>query len=235
LIEGVTILRSPMWEIAPYDCTNVTVRGVKINSHGPNNDGCDPDSCRDVLIENCTFDTGDDCIAIKSGRDRDGRRVAKPTENVIIRNCIMKDGHGGVTIGSEMSGDVRNVFVENCHLSSPSLNEALRFKTNAMRGGTIENAYFRNIGIGEVSDAVLQVDFYYDTGAAGPEKPVIRNIQIENLTAKKAKYALYMRGYANSPVRDIRLTNCTISGVANENVLEYVEGLVMSQVRITRG
>src|ERR1017187_2071988 len=139
LIEGVTITNSPMWVVTPQYCTNVTVRGVKVVGHGPNTDGCDPDSCTDVLIEDCSFDTGDDCIAIKSGRNRDGRRVARPTENAIIRGCQMKDGHGGVTIGSEMSGGVRNVFVENCRLDSPNLNQALRFKTNAMRGGTIEN------------------------------------------------------------------------------------------------
>jgi polygalacturonase len=234
LIEGVTIVRSPMWEVTPWECTNVIVRNVKIDSHGPNNDGCDPDSCRDVLIENCTFDTGDDCIAIKSGRNRDGRRVAKPTENVIIRNCIMKDGHGGVTIGSEMSGGVRNVFVENCKLSSPDLNEALRFKTNAMRGGTIENVFFRNIEIGEVSDAILQVDFYYEEGPNGPEKPIVRNISIEDLTARKAKYALFLKAFPGAPIRNVRMERCSISGVEKENVIENVEGLTMNQVKITR-
>ena len=102
LIEDVHIINSPMWEIHPVLCTNVTVRRVKIRSHGPNNDGCDPESCRDVLIEGCEFDTGDDCIAIKSGRNADGRRLRAPTENVIVRNCNMKDGHGGVTIGSDL-------------------------------------------------------------------------------------------------------------------------------------
>jgi polygalacturonase len=234
LIEGVRIVRSPMWEVTPYDCTNVIIRGVNIVSHGPNNDGCDPDSCRDVLIEDCKFDTGDDCIAIKSGRDRDGRTLAKPTENVIIRNCEMKDGHGGVTIGSEMSGSVRNVYVENCHLNSPNLNQALRFKTNALRGGTIENIFIRNIDVGEVSDSVVQVDFYYDTGDKGPERPVVRNIEIENLTAKKAKYALFMKGFPNDHIKDIRLKNCTIAGVAQENVVENVDGLVMTNVKIVR-
>jgi polygalacturonase len=231
LIEGVTIVRSPMWEITPYDCTNVIIRGVKINSHGPNNDGCDPDSCRDVLIEDCTFDTGDDCIAIKSGRDRDGRRVAKPTENVVIRNCVMKDGHGGVTIGSEMSGGVRNVFVENCKLSSPNLNQALRFKTNAMRGGTIENIYVRHIEVGEVADAILQVDFYYEVGDKGPERPVVRNIEVADLTAKQAKYALYIRGFRNDPVRDVHLARCTIEHAAQKDVIENVEGLRLDDVK----
>jgi len=234
LIEGVTIHNSPMWEINPVLCTNVTVRNIKIMSHGPNNDGCNPDSCRDVLIENCSFDTGDDCIAIKSGRNRDGRRVAVPSENVIIRNCEMKDGHGGVTIGSEMSGGVRNVYAENCKLSSPNLNQALRFKTNAMRGGTIENVYFRNMEIGEISDAVLQIDFNYEEGPNGPERPVVRNIDIRDVTCKKAKYALNLRGFANAPIRDVHLERCTFDNVAADNVIEHVEGLVQNSVKISR-
>lgn len=231
LIEGVTIVRSPMWEVTPYDCKNVTIRGVKINSHGPNNDGCDPDSCRDVLIEDCAFDTGDDCIAIKSGRDGDGRRVAKPTENVVIRNCVMKDGHGGITIGSEMSGGVRNVFVENCRLSSPHLNQALRFKTNAVRGGTIENIYFRQIEVGEVADAVLQVDFYYEAGEKGPERPIVRNIEIADLRAKQAKYALYIRGFQNDPVRGVLLERCTFEHTAQKDVIENAEGVKLEDVK----
>jgi polygalacturonase len=234
LIEGVTIHNSPMWEINPVLCTNVTVRNIKIMSHGPNNDGCNPDSCRDVLIENCSFDTGDDCIAIKSGRNRDGRRVGVPSENVIIRNCEMKDGHGGVTIGSEMSGGVRNVFAENCKLSSPNLNQALRFKTNAMRGGTIENVYFRNMEIGEISDAVLQIDFNYEEGVNGPELPVVRNIDVRDITCKKAKYALNLRGFANSPIRGVHLERCTFDNVAADNVVEHVDGLVQKQVKISR-
>jgi polygalacturonase len=206
LIEGVTIHNSPMWEINPVLCTNVTVRNIKVMSHGPNNDGCNPDSCRDVLIENCSFDTGDDCIAIKSGRNRDGRRLAIPSENVIIRNCEMKDGHGGVTIGSEMSGGVRNVFAENCRLSSPNLNQALRFKTNAMRGGTIENVYFRKMEIGEIAD----------------------------VNGKKVKYALDRRRFAISLIRDVHLELCTFDNVAADNVVEHVEGLVQNEVKISR-
>ena len=164
LIEGVTVRNSPMWEINPVLCRNVTVRDVKIDNHGPNNDGCDPESCTDVLIDNCLFDTGDDCIAIKSGRNRDGRRIAVPSQNIIVRNCVMKDGHGGVTIGSEASGDVRNVFVENCKMDSPHLNIALRIKTNSFRGGKIENIFMRNCPVGQVSGAVLDIDLFYEEG-----------------------------------------------------------------------
>jgi len=232
LIEDVTIVNSPMFEINPLMCSNVTVRGVKINSHGPNNDGCDPDSSTDVLIENCVFDTGDDCIAIKAGRNRDGRRVAMPSENIIVRNCQMKDGHGGITIGSEMSGGVRNVFAENCRLDSPNLNQALRFKTNAMRGGTIENVFFRNLTIGEISDAVLQIDCYYEEGPNGPERPVVRNIDIRDVTCRKAKYALNVRGLPNAHVRDIRFDHCTFQNVASPNVVENADRLAFANVMV---
>lgn len=232
LIEGVTIINSPMFEVHPILCNNVTVRNVKIASHGPNNDGCDPDSCKDVLIENCSFDTGDDCIAIKSGRNRDGRRVGVPSENIVIRGCTMKDGHGALTIGSEMSGGVRNVFAENCQLDSPNLDQALRFKTNAMRGGTIENVYFRNIRIGQIAHAVLQIDFNYEEGPKGPERPVVRNIEIRDVTCKKAEHALDVRGFPNAKIHDIRIERCTFDNVAKPNVVENVEGLAMTDVTV---
>ena len=162
LIEGVTITNSPMYEVHPVLCRNVTVRNVKISSLGPNNDGCDPESSEDVLIEGCEFTTGDDCIAIKSGRNRDGRRVAVPSRNIVIRRCLMKDGHGGVTIGSEISGDVRNVFAEECRMDSPHLERVLRIKTNSVRGGVIERIYMRNVQAGQVSaGAAVDIDFRY--------------------------------------------------------------------------
>jgi polygalacturonase len=232
LMEGVTVKNSPMWQLTPLYCSNVIIRGVQIVGHGPNNDGCDPDSCTDVLIDNCTFDTGDDCIAIKSGRNRDGRRVARPTENVVIRGCRMKDGHGGITIGSEASGGVRNVFVEDCRLDSPNLNQAMRFKTNAQRGGAIENIFFRNLTVGEVSNAVLQIDCLYEEGANGPEKPVVRNIEVRGVSSRKSRYALELRGLAASPIRDVRLADCIFENAAQPNVLENVTGLECVNVKI---
>jgi polygalacturonase len=232
LIDGVTVKNSPMWQIHPALCTNVTVRGVTMDSHGPNNDGCNPESSRDVLIENCFFDTGDDCIAIKSGRNRDGRRVAVPSENIIIRNCRMKNGHGGVTIGSEASGGVRNVFAENCQMDSPELDRALRLKTNSVRGGFIENVFMRNVTVGQVADAVLSINLFYEEGDAGPFPPVIRNIEMVNVTSKKSKYALYLRGYKQAPLRDIRLTKCSFENVVQADVVENVEGLVLDHVMV---
>jgi len=230
LIEGVTIVRSPMWEINPTLCTNVTVRRVHISSHGPNNDGCDPDSCRDVLIEDCSFDTGDDCIAIKSGRNADGRRLHVPTENVIVRGCQMKDGHGGVTVGSEISGHVRYVFAEKCVMDSPHLDRALRIKNNAMRGGILEHIYMRDVQVGQVADAVLSVDLYYEEGQNGPYEPVVRDVELRNVTTKKSTYGLYMRAYPRSEIADIRVIDCTFDGVEKGNVTDGVRNLVLQNV-----
>jgi polygalacturonase len=232
LIEGVAIINSPMWEVHPVLCTNVTVRGLRITSHGPNNDGCDPESCRDVLIEGCTFDTGDDCIAIKSGRNADGRRLAAPTENVIVRGCLMKDGHGGVTIGSEISGDVRHVYVERCVMDSPNLDRALRLKNNAMRGGTLEHVYARDLTVGEVANAVLDVDFLYEEGANGPFVPVVRDVEMRNVTSRKSRYGLYLRAYPKSTIANVRLVDCRFDGVTNGSIAEQVTGLSLTRVRI---
>jgi polygalacturonase len=232
LIEGVTIRNSPMWEINPVLCRNVTVRDVKISSHGPNNDGCDPESSTDVLIDNCEFDTGDDCIAIKSGRNRDGRRVAIPSQNIIVRNCSMKDGHGGVTIGSEASGDVRNVFVENCKMDSPHLNVALRIKTNSFRGGKIENIFMNDCTVGQVAGAVLDVDLFYEEGEGGAFTPLVRNIVLEKVTCRKSKYAVSLRGYKSAPLRDITLKACVFDHVEKENVIQNVVDLRVSDVTI---
>jgi polygalacturonase len=225
LIEGVTIRNSPFWELNPVLCKNVTVRDVKIDSHGPNNDGCDPESCDGVLIDHCEFSTGDDCIAIKSGRNEDGRRVHTPCQNLVIRNCSMKDGHGGVSIGSEVSGDVRNVFVDHCRMDSPNLDRALRIKSNTYRGGIVENIYFTNNSVGQVSEAVIDIDFNYEEGNGGPHNPVVRNVVVENVTSGKSKHALYLRGFKNAPITGVRIVNCKFENVAQGNVIENVEGL----------
>ena len=232
LIEGVTILRSPMWEIHPVLSTNVTVRGVSINSHGPNNDGCDPESCRDVLIENCVFDTGDDCIAIKSGRNNDGRRLAAPSENLIIRHCTMKDGHGGVVIGSEISGDCRNVFVEHCRMDSPNLDRALRFKSNAQRGGVVENVFMRHVEIGRVSEAVLTIDLVYEEGAKGPHRPVVRNVVLENVTSQSSPRVLWIAGFPAATIDGVRLTDCTFRGVESAEVLSHAGSVTLRNVTV---
>ena len=219
LIEGVKIRRSPMWELHPLLCTNVTVRGVDIRSHGANNDGCDPESCKDVLIENCIFDTGDDCIAIKSGRNADGRRVGVPSQNLIIRNCTMRDGHGGVTVGSEISGSCSNVFVENCEMSSPDLTCALRLKSNAMRGGKLQNIFMRNVNVGLVKDSVLQIDFLYEEGTKGGQKPVAKNVVLENINVAQTPRVLNVKGFPGASITGVRIYHSTFKDIKKPDVV----------------
>jgi polygalacturonase len=220
MVEGVRIRRSPMWEIDPVLCTNVIVRGVDIVSHGPNNDGCDPESCRDVLIENCLFDTGDDCIAIKSGRNADGRRIGVPSVNLIIRGCTMRDGHAGTAIGSEISGSCSNVFVENCEMSSPHLYCALRLKSNAVRGGVLQNIFMRNVNVGQVSDAVLLIEFLYEEGTNGIYKPVAHNVAMENITVAHTPRVLNVQGFPAAEISDVRIYNSTFKQIEKPDVVK---------------
>jgi unsaturated rhamnogalacturonyl hydrolase len=232
LVEGVTIINSPFWETHPTLSQNVTVRGLNIHSHGPNNDGCDPESAKDVLIEDCVFDTGDDCIAIKSGRDDDGRRIGVASENIIVRHCTMQDGHGGVVIGSEISGDCRNVFAEDCKMDSPNLDRALRLKSNAIRGGVIENVFMRNVEVGRVSEAILTIDLLYDTGDKGPYKPVVRNVQLENVTSRSSPRVMWVVGFPGVTIDDIRFRNCTFRGVESSEVLNNAGSFSFENVTI---
>lgn len=232
LIEGIHIINSPMWEIHPVLSTNITVRGVKINTHGPNNDGCDPESSRDVLIEDCIFDTGDDCIAIKSGRDNDGRRVNVPSENIIVRNSTMKDGHGGVVMGSECSGGIRNVFIENCRMDSPNLERALRFKSNARRGGFAENVFMRNVEIGKVKEAVLTIDFMYETGSNGPYKPIVRNVTLENVKSTSSPRVMWIASFPGALIDNILFSDCVFRGVEATEVVDASGSITFKNVKI---
>lgn len=221
LVEDVTLLRSPFWVIHPVLSKNVTVRGCKIINNGPNGDGCDPESCEDVLIEDCIFHTGDDCIAIKSGRNADGRRAARPSQNIIVRRCIMEDGHGGVVIGSEISGGVRNVFAEDCKMDSPNLDRVLRIKTNTCRGGTTEGIYMRNVEVGECREAVMRINLVYEPKERAKRgfTPTVRNVYMENVTCQKSRYGILLNGLEESSnIYDIHVKNCVFNGVADEPV-----------------
>lgn len=223
LIEDVSIRNSPFWIIHPLLSESIIVRGVKVESHGPNNDGCDPESCKNVLIEGCYFDTGDDCIAIKSGRNGDGRKWDVPSENIVVRKCEMKNGHGGVVIGSEISGGCRNVFVEDCRMNSPELDRAIRIKTNTFRGGVVENVYVRNLDIGEVDEAVFKVNCLYELepGEEGDYLPMVRHIRIEEVRSRSSEYGVYLQGLEGEDViSDILISNCRFDGVKNGNYLK---------------
>jgi len=144
----------------------------------------------------------------------------------------MKDGHGGVTLGSEVSGGIRNIFAEDCQMDSPNLQMAIRVKNNAMRGGDIENFFIRNIKVGQVANAGIGIDFYYEEGENGKYTPIARNIDIQSLTVEKTKYALYMRGFKNAPIENVRLTDCTFANAVSPNVIENVKELSLHNVRI---
>ena len=229
LIEGVTFLNSPFWVLHPLMCEDLTVRGVTINNDGPNGDGCDPESCRNVLIEDCTFNTGDDCIAIKSGRNEDGRKWNIPSENIVVRNCYMANGHGGVVIGSEISGGFRNLYVENCRMNSPLLDRVVRIKTSTARGGVIENVYVRNIEVGECREAVLRINFRYEPGEKARRGflPTVRNVNLENIHCLKSQYGIRLDGLEEQKnIYDISVKNCVFEGVQDGNLVSGKVGKV---------
>ena len=232
LMDGVTIIDSPMWVIHPVLSENITIQNVSVISHGPNNDGCNPESSRNILIQDSYFDTGDDCIAIKSGRNADGRRLDVPSENIVVRRCTMRDGHGGVVMGSEISGNVRNVFAEDCIMDSPNLDRIIRIKTNSTRGGIIENIFVRNINVGRVRQAILHIDFDYEEGDAGKFTPIVRNIHIDNVTSQQSDRALFINAYERAPVTGIYIKNSSFNGVSRENMINYVEDLFLDNVTV---
>lgn len=231
LVEDIKVINAPFWLLNPVLCKSVTVRGVTLESLGPNSDGCNPESCSDVVIDNCYFDTGDDCIAIKSGRNADGRRINQPAENIVISNCQMRAGHGGVVIGSEISGGARNIFVENCEMSSPDLERGIRIKTNSVRGGLIEHLRYRNIKIGEVKDAIV-INFYYEEGDAGDFDPTVRDIEIRDLECDIAHTVFRVRGFERAPISDFRIVNAQFHQAEDPGIVEHVNDFKARNVTI---
>ena len=220
LIEDITLLRSPFWVIHPLHSTDITVRRVKMINDGPNGDGCDPECCNRVLIEDCFFNTGDDCIAIKSGRNRDGRERNMPSQNIIIRNCEMKNGHGGVVIGSEISGGCKNVYAHDCVMDSPELERVLRIKTNSCRGGIIENINMKDVKVGVCKESVLKInlDYEHNEVCCRGNYPTVRNVYMENVTSEKSKYGVQIIGLEEDTyVYDIFVKNCKFNGVQSGN------------------
>jgi len=232
LIEGVTVKDSPFWTIHPTRCANVTVRGVTSTGNTWNDDGCNPESCTDVLIEGCTFDTRDDNIAIKAGRDNDGWAAngGRPCENIIIRNCHFRRGApGGVSVGSEMSGDVRNVFVEKCTMGR--VERPFCLKANPDRGGVIENFRAREVRIDEC-ECLLRIEMNYKNQTTGAYPPVFREIHIENVTCTKAKTVFHGVGLPGHPVQKVSLKNVTVASCEVPLKTENVAGLRLDNVKV---
>jgi len=238
LLEGVTFQNSPAWNLHPLMCEDLTVRNVYAKNpwYGQNGDGIDVESCKNVLIENSTFDVGDDGICIKSGRDEAGRQRGMPTENLIIRNNTVYHAHGGFVIGSEMSGGARNIFVEDCTFIGTDIG--LRFKTTRGRGGIVENIHIRNITMKDIPGEAILFDMYYaaqDPIALAGEKreppkvetlpvteatPQFRNIYVSNVVCDGAEKAIFVRGLPEMNVKNI---------VLKDMVLQAKDGLDMTE------
>ncbi|MFV0466875.1 MAG: glycoside hydrolase family 28 protein [Lachnospiraceae bacterium] len=212
LLSRFTMINSPMWQVNPVMCKSVTVDGITLQSHGSNNDGCDPESCDGVHILRCRFDTGDDCISIKSGRDRDGRLTNTPCRNIVIEQNEFADGHGGIALGSEMSGGIYNLVAIDNYFSSPHLTYALRLKTNARRGGTIENIVLADSKIDHMNGAAVHGTMLYEDGRNGDFLPSFRNILIENIDARGGDYGIFLESFPEVPITGLVLKNITIDG-----------------------
>jgi len=208
-IEGVTFTNSPFWTINPEFCSNVTVDGITIdNPVSPNTDGINPSSCNHVHISNCHISVGDDCITIKSGRDSQGRKYGVPCENITVTNCTMLAGHGGVVIGSEMSGDVRKVTISNCVFDGT--DRGIRIKSTRGRGGIVEDIRVSNIVMRNIQKEAITLNLFYTKMAAEPvtdRTPIFRNIHINGMTGVDVNAAGSILGIPEMPISGVSLTD----------------------------
>ncbi len=228
LLQGVTFQNSPNWCLHPLLCENLIVDQVMVRNpaYAQNGDAIDVESCRNVLVVNSSFDAGDDGICLKSGRDEQGRRRGRPTENVVVDGCTVFNGHGGFVVGSEMSGGVRNIWVNDCQFLGT--DAGLRFKSCRGRGGVVENIYIRNISMADILGDAVTFDLFYggksvieqlESGErinniaaepVGEGTPVFRNIDIQHVVCRGAHRALWFNGLPEMPISDIRLSDITI-------------------------
>ena len=226
LMDGITITNSPFWTIHPYLSNNVVLRNLKVYAHGHNNDGVDPEMSQNVLIENCLFDQGDDAIAIKSGRNPEGWRLKTPSKNIVIRNNTVKNGHQLVAIGSELSGGIENVFVDNCTvIDGAKLNHLLFIKTNERMGGYVRNIHVTNVKSGKIDLGVLgiETDVLYQWRNLVPtyEKRLtpIKDVYLKNIEAADVKFVSRILGQKELPVENISLQNITTGKVSDKNYI----------------
>lgn len=225
LVDGITVKNSAMWTVHPICCSNVTINGITIQnpSNSPNTDGINPESCSNVHISNCTVDVGDDCVTLKSGTEDDDLQKQYPCENIVVTNCTMLNGHGGVVIGSEMSGGVKNVVISNCVFSGT--DRGIRIKTRRKRGGYIKDVVISNILMDKVLVPFV-INGYYQCGGAKADDmslfsldklevsentPIIQNINISNISAKNViASAGYICGIPEMPVEGLTLSNYNV-------------------------
>lgn len=249
-LQGVLFENSPSWNIHPFMCENVIVDGVFIRNpaFAQNGDGLDIESCKNAIVVNSTLDVGDDAICLKSGKDAEGRKRGKPTENVIVDNCKVFKGHGGFVVGSEMSGGVRNVSVSNCQFMGTDVG--LRFKSVRGRGGVVENIYINNISMFDITTDSFLFDLFYggksaseslddgDENKPKPEiqiadvtTPVFRNIFVNNIVSRNARRAMFFNGLPEMNIQNIHVTNSQISAEYGAELVES-DGVVFKNIEV---
>ena len=238
LLEDVTFQNSPSWNIHPLMCENFTARGIVVRNPwwSQNGDGLDLESCKNAIVVNCSFDVGDDAICIKSGKDEEGRKRGKPTENVIVDNCIVYHGHGGFVVGSEMSGGVRNIKVSNCTFMGTDVG--LRFKSNRGRGGVVENIHISDIFMVKIPGEPLLFDLFYGGASTSLEDvpateatPQFKDIYIRNVVCNGAARAMFFNGLPEMNVNNINISNVTITAERGAEIAES-DGVKLNNVRI---
>lgn len=250
LLEGVCFENSPAWNLHPFKCENLVLSNLTVRNpwYSQNGDGVDAECCKNVVIDRCSFDVGDDAICMKSGKNEDGRRLGIPTENVCITNCVVYHGHGGFVVGSEMSGGIKNISVKGCTFIGTDVG--LRFKSTRGRGGVVENIWVKNITMANIPNDGLIFDLFYGGKAAGEETaeeiaarmaagipeadettPAFRNIVIEDVTCKGAKRAIYFNGLPEQKIENVTLRNIHMSAVEGA-IFNQTKGLFVSGLHI---
>lgn len=229
LIEDIKIEDAPFWCLHLLMCENVTLRGLKYDAQNKNNDGIDLEYSKDILIENITFNNNDDNIAIKAGRDNEGRAMQRPSENIIVKNCHFKGLHA-VVIGSEMSAGVRNVFVDDCDYAG-YVKRGIYLKSNPDRGGEISDIFVNNISFGNVLDCFMVTTNYHNEGSGFPTS--IRNINIRNVSCKNAvNYGIYIKGHSLKNVENFTIENFRVDSASKGVFVDLAENISFKQVYV---
>ncbi|MGQ1945663.1 glycoside hydrolase family 28 protein [Geofilum sp. OHC36d9] len=250
-LHGVTFSNSPSWNLHPLMCENIIIDNIKVRnpSYAQNGDGLDLESCKNTIVVNSSFDVGDDGICIKSGKNEDGRKRARPTENVIIDNCIVFKGHGGFVVGSEMSGGVRNILVRNCQFLGT--DAGIRFKSRRGRGGVVENIFVENITMNDITTDSFLFNLYYDGKSAtevladgnasailekdippvSDQTPEFRNLHFKNITSANTRRAMLFNGLPEMNIRNIHLENIRISAKLGAEFAES-KNIVLKNVAV---
>lgn len=235
LLEDIHIENSPFWVLHPFLCTDVVIRRVQISAHGHNNDGVDPEMTQNMLIEDCQFDQGDDAIALKAGRNQDGWRLNVASKNIVIRRCHIKCAHHLVAIGSELSGGIENIAIQDCQFDGQTdyqdAGNLLYIKTNERCGGVIKHIYMHNIQAKKLGGAplVVETDVLYQWRDLVPtyERRLsqIAHIYLENIAAQQAQHLCRIEGQAEAPIKNVTLKNIVVNTITGADVLnQNVEG-----------